>query len=362
MNKTIRVIGFNAALLIVLLLILEIWAGADYRRQFPGAKRPIHAIYPPNPHNGFENADFSRSKPDSTFRILCLGSSTSIYANYPEFIAWAFRGQPYVMTQGMKVQVFTTGFEAHTTLDSYYKYKYLYDGYDFDLVIFYHGINDLRANNCPPEMFKDDYSHFSYYSVINPVMDFMEVPILNRSFLALKIVLAVQEQKREKIENENPTAFLPTHDPADEWIHYGDEIRSAETFRRNLEEIIGLAKERGHRALLMTFAHRIPDNYSREAFMNGELGYIESEEIAVPVELYGSEENVKKGLKIHNDIIRETARKHGTYFIDQAEFLGKDNKAFIDVCHFTERGINRFGGRIGNYFYRNRYKPAVKPG
>ena len=44
--------------------------------------------------------------------------------------------------------------------DSLWKYQYWYRGYDFDLVLYYNGINDARANNYPRGVFRDDYTQF----------------------------------------------------------------------------------------------------------------------------------------------------------------------------------------------------------
>ena len=359
MKKALIIAVVNLAILTVLLVILEFWAKSGFQKQNPNIIRPVQAIYPPDNLNGFEDPNFAGEKPDSVFRILCLGGSTSQWANYTEFISWAFRGQPYVRINNLNVQVYSAGFEAHTSLDSYYKYKYLYDGYDFDLVILYHGVNDLRANNCPPEMFRDDYSHFSYYSVINPVMKLLEVPVLKHSFLALKIVLTVNEKKRKSREKANPRAFVDVHNPDPDWTQYGIEIKTAEPFRRNTQAIVDLAKKRGQRVLLMTFAYNIPENYSREALLKGELDYGIGVDDVLPVEMFGTVEAVSKGLDMHNRIITEIAEKERTYFIDQKEFLSPDSKAFIDLCHFSQRGINRFAGKIGNYFLKHRFKPAV---
>ncbi len=322
----------------------------------------MEVLYPPNNINGFLDSDFQPRKAEKSFRILCLGGSTSEYANYPEFIAWAFKGQPYIRQNDLTVQVVSAGYEAHTSLDSYYKYRYLYRNYDFDLVIIYDNINDVRANACPPEMFKADYSHYAYYSIINPTVKLMDIPVLNRSFLALKIVLTYQEQRRKKLEAQNPDAFVPEEIPKPEWQHYGGDIKTAAALGNNLKNIIDLAGQRGQKVLLMTFAYCLPDSYTFEAFNNGELDYAEGVDPAVPVEIYGSVENVKKGLEVHNQVIREVAQRNHTYFIDQREFLNGDMESFIDVCHFSQRGINRFAGKIGNYFFKNRFSPAAKTG
>ena len=360
MKKTTVIIGFNIALLIVLLTALEIWARADYRHKYPGVKRPIQVLYPPNNINGFLDSEFKPNKPEKCFRILCLGGSTSQWANYPEFIAWAFRGQPYIRLNDLTVKVYSAGYEAHTTLDSYYKYRYLYKDYDFDLVIIYHGINDVRANSCPPGMFKADYSHYAYYSIINPAVKLMDIPLMNRSFLALKIVLTYEEQRRKRIEARNPDAFVPEEIPRPEWRQYGSEIKTAAPFGDNLQKIVDLAALRGQKTLLMTFAYCLPDSYTFEAFEKGELGYAQGVDPAQPVEIYGAAENVIKGLEAHNQVIRQVAESSNTYFIDQEKFLRGDMDSFIDVCHFSQSGISRFAGKIGNYFFKNRFTPAGK--
>ena len=65
---------------------------------------------------------------------------------------------------GEPVRVFNLAAPAMTTLDSLKKYRLMGD-YDrhFDLVVIYHGINDVRMNNAPAKMFRDDYSHLAYY-------------------------------------------------------------------------------------------------------------------------------------------------------------------------------------------------------
>jgi hypothetical protein len=340
-------------LLSIFLAALEIWARWDCDRQFPGARRPIQVIYPPNPINGFHDPYFKPKKDYGEFRVLCLGESTSKWANYPKFIEWALKGQPSLNRKGLTVKVYSTGFEAHTTLDSYYKYKYLYDGYDFDLVVVYHGINDLRANNCPPDKFNSDYSHFSYYSVLNPVMNMLDIPVLNRSFLALKISLAYQENKRKRTEESDHNAYLPTNDVRRDWVKYGTDIKTADSFRSNIENIVELAKKRGQRILLMTYAYYVPPDYSEQAFLTGNLDYEMSRaEEGVPIEIYGSPENVVKGLDVHDEIVASIAKKYRTDFIDQRSNLKDDNESFIDVCHFSEKGIIRFAGWIGKYYLR----------
>ena len=71
---------------------------------------------------------------------------------------------------------------AHTTLDSYLKHKALHNK-TFDVVVIYHGINEVRANNSPPEIFKPDYSHYAWYEL--RYLDDRYMPTINISIIPI---------------------------------------------------------------------------------------------------------------------------------------------------------------------------------
>jgi hypothetical protein len=64
------------------------------------------------------------------------------------------------------VRVFNLSMPALTSRDGWLQYAAIGEG-RFDLVMVYHGINDARANNAPPEIFREDYSHYSWYEIVN---------------------------------------------------------------------------------------------------------------------------------------------------------------------------------------------------
>ena len=67
---------------------------------------------------------------------------------------------------GLQFRVHSVASSAHSSLDSQYKYKHLADDQRFDLVVFYHGINEVRANNIPTGNFREDYTHYSWYGQV----------------------------------------------------------------------------------------------------------------------------------------------------------------------------------------------------
>ena len=60
---------------------------------------------------------------------------------------------------------------GHASRDSWLKYSAL-GAARFDLVLFYQGINDARANNAPPEVFREDYAHYAWYETVNALASY----------------------------------------------------------------------------------------------------------------------------------------------------------------------------------------------
>jgi hypothetical protein len=83
--------------------------------------------------------------------------------------------------------------------------------------------------------------------------------------------------------------------------------RSAVSFRHNLGAILDLAKQRGDRVLLVTFATYVPENYSLEAFKEKRLDYGLH---LTPIDVWGDREHVLQTVAVHNEIVRSLAAQH----------------------------------------------------
>ena len=92
----------------------------------------------------------------------------------------------------------------------------------------------------------------------------------------------------------------------------------------------------------MTYAYYIPSNYSLERFQRGELDYARSSVKGSEIEIWGLPENVRKGLDVHNTVLRELGKGEGVLFVDQQALLGNEPKNFIDVCHLSPAGMEQF--------------------
>jgi len=229
---------------------------------------------------------------------------------------------------------------AHSSLDSYHKYRYLADK-AFDLIVLYHGINETRANNVPPDVWRDDYGHYSWYQDIN--FFFGHAWLQKQLFVLPYFLRHVAINVDRKILHRGH--YVPTHSPRDHWTEHGGSIKSARSLRNNLDRIIRLAQTKQEKVLLMTFAYYLPGNYTMEEFERNELGYVYSP-MRKAVEIWGTAEHVVRGIERHNEVIRDLASQHDVMFVDQERLLRGHQEYFVDICHLSTAGARRFAEQM----------------
>ncbi len=234
------------------------------------------------------------------------------------------------------VRLFNLAQPAHTSRDSLLKYAALED-VRFDAVVVYHGINETRANSVPPELFREDYSHFSWYEVANAL-----APYHGSSRFALPYTLRYLGLRTGQALA--PGRYAPEDAPREIWLRYGEEPRSAASFERNLAAILAIAARRGEPVVLMTFATWVPADYSHEAFRSKRLDYLLHHS---PIELWGRREHVLAALEAHNAVVRRLAgEQEGVIFVDQARRMPPGGRYYNDPCHFTTLGSQRFSEHL----------------
>jgi hypothetical protein len=226
------------------------------------------------------------------------------------------------------VRIWNLAEVSHTSRDSRLKYLAL-DGARFDWVVLYHGINDARANNAPPDRFRSDYSHFAWYETANAFASHH-----GRSVLALPYTIRyLASRVRQALA---PEQYLPRNRPHPEWIGHGGSLRSAAALEENLGAILDEAERRGDRVVLMTFATWVPEDYSLQAFAQKQLDYLLHYS---PLELWGRGDYVLRAVAAHNLMVRRlAAARADVVFVDQARLMPGGERYFNDACHFTTTG------------------------
>ena len=320
-----------AALLALGLCALALEAGArafwriEYQLSFRRPNHPLFAFYP-----GLKAVDEAQPRRgDSYYDVLMLGAS-ALHHSWGEV-------EPALAEQlaraGLRnVRIFNMAAPAHTSRDSLLKYAALADS-RFDLVMIYDGANEVRTNNVPPQMFREDYSHYSWYGFLNVL-----APSHGTALFALPYTLRYERALlRQRLA---PAQFVPATEVRPEWVEYGREAPSARAFEHNLTAILDLAAKRGDPVMLMTLAVWVPANYSPEAFAAKRLDYGLHR---TPIEALGRRENVVHTLALHNDVIRRlAARRANVLFVDQAALMEGSGRNFDDPFHLTIAGSMAF--------------------
>lgn len=314
--------------ILFLCLLLELISRTEWsiRRDVPFFSPATYFYYPELKNVEAENI----KKNDSPFDILLPGGSVlteewgSIAKLLEERIAYATK---------KRVRVHNLAKSAQTTLDSYYKYRHL-ENKSFDLVIVYHGINDVRLNNCPPQVYKEDYSQYAWYKVINL---FEKHPGLG-NVASLYSLYYRFIRIQEKIGS--PPKYISRKMPLKEWLPYGNNIKTATAFKRNVGKILDIAKQKGEPVLLMSFCYYVPPHYSLEGFMKREVDYTL---FGAPTEIWGIPKNVVKGIDVHNDIVKAfSGTSDKITYVDQKASFPQRGDYFNDICHLTQKGCERF--------------------
>jgi hypothetical protein len=221
---------------------------------------------------------------------------------------------------------------AHNSRDSYLKYAALTEA-RFELVIVYDGINNVRANNAPPEIFRKNYAHYSWYEIVNKLASYHGATSFALPYTIRYLVIRMRQAL-------NGDQYVPTEWPREDWVQYGRDPRSAMSFKHNISAILDLAARRGDHVLLMTFATYVPEDYSLEAFQAKRLDY--GLQLA-PIELWGRREHVVATVAIQNEVVRTLAAQHdGVLLVDQASLMEGSGRYFNDPCHLTFAGSSQF--------------------
>ena len=339
-----------AIFLVYLSVLLEIGTRAYWRLAedvpiFQG-RQILRRFYPHLYDTGVLEADLRRD--DGHLDVLMLGGS--VLEDRFSTIRAELQAQLAERT-GRSVRVFNLGRRGHTSRDSLFRYRELADK-PFDLVLLYHGINEVRMNNCPRSMFREDYTHVAWYVQIERFYAHKEIDFLTFPYTIEYTVIGVLGSRRLEF-------YLHRHKPKPQWVEMGAEIKTDKALRANVQGILDLARRKGEPVLLMTFATHVPPDYSLEKFRAKSLDYGVHH---LPLEVWGKPANVIRTLAAHNAVIADLAAgDDNTLFVDQRKLMPKGKKYFNDPCHLTEAGSKAYVANIVAAICRRWRKDGTLP-
>ncbi len=349
---------------IITFLLLEICARIwlnqiasedDYRRyvlytNIPEKDRqwtPHHYLnYYPSPgyvhglthHNslGYRDREFTIKKPRGTLRIIAIGGSTTytikVRDNNKTFTS--------LLEQILKkrygydhVEVINAGVGGFSSWESLINLQYRVLNLEPDLVIIYHGVNDVHTRLVPHSAYKSDNSgrrrqwgsprialweHSTLLRIISRKLHLTRQVSLG-TFVDADTYSGAGNRLDYQVSEEDQMSMLKKNPPI--------------FFRRNLINMIDTSRRHGSRVLLATFAHstEIDDDGAKSVY---EQAY---------------EEN--------NSVVRNVANDLSCPLFDFVKHMSADRKYWADSVHVNEDGAMLKAKLFAQHIHNNGLLP-----
>ena len=270
-------------------------------------------------HNtlGFRGPEVSPQRPQGTYRIVAIGGSTTYTTGvsdndetFPSQLERALRdeyGYPHV-------EVVNAGVAGYDSWESLMNLQFRVLDLEPDLLLIYHGTNDVHARLVLPDTYRGDNSGR------RKQWEPPRIPVFERS-----VLLRVISRKLGWTGQVGLGSFVSssTFLGAVEGGNWGrGEVRGTELLtanapkflRRNFVSMVGIAKVHAVQVVLATWAYSPHfDDYAATATYR--LGYQQT-----------------------NEIVKEVAELYETPLLDFAALMSQDKRYWADGRHVNERG------------------------
>lgn len=283
-----------------------------------------YLIYYPTPnyrrgsrsHNslGYRNAEFPVKKPAGTFRIVAVGGSTTytakVWDNDKTFTAQLenLLRKEYGHSN---VEVINAGVGGYGSAESLINLEFRVLDLDPDLIIVYHGTNDVHTRFVDPATYRGDNSGR------RKPWQAPRVPPWERStlFRILSRKLGVTRQLGLRDFITPPSAISPTSDSLDVDARMNLLSRNPPIyFERNLRNMVAVSREHGVNIMFATWAY--------SPLLGG----------------YAATDYYQRGYREANDVVRQVAESRSVSLFDFAAQMPADPRYWADGRHVNEAG------------------------
>lgn len=270
-------------------------------------------------HNslGYRNDEFSLEKPSGVYRIVALGGSSTYDVRIDDNAA-TFTAQLEKLLKDdygyQNVQVINAGVPGYNSWEILGNLEFRVLDLDPDLVIIYEGVNDVHARLVEPSAYRGDdsgrrrawqpprvalWEHSALLRIVSRTMNITRQVGVD-DFVSSPTYVSWPFEYRLSEDNLDPVEILKENPPI--------------YFRRNLENMIAVAKEHGVKIMFSTWAY--------SPYLND----------------YAAEGYYQQGFKENNDVTKEVATIGHIPLFDFAAVMPQDAEYWADGRHVNEAG------------------------
>lgn len=294
-----------------------------------------------NRHNslGFRGNEIVIPKKKDTYRIFCLGGSTT-YTNHVQDFKKAY---PYLLEKnllenGLDVEVINAGVNSWTTHESLINFQLRILDLEPDMIIIYHSINDVKnrmvfpfdkyvSDNSGRRAALIDYEKnwkewlIEKSNILRIICIRAKLVRSNRSILTIdpmKDSYVGSEFARQVSDKTYPSGIFKKHTM--------EEIFNKNVpqyYKQNIELMIGIAKLNDIDVMLSTFAYSAADKRKSKKKPKTKLT---------------NQKEIVDALNEQNNIIKQIANEQGMVFLDFDKKFSNKKNLFNDGVHVNERG------------------------
>ena len=252
-------------------------------------------------------------KPSNTFRIICLGDSTT--SNYVKikadnFISWPLILESKLKKINSKVEVNNCGQGGYNTNEILI--KFLIDTIDAEpnIVILYHAFVNIRGYLT--DGFNRDFFHFR-----RTLSSFYPKKVKIASIIPTFGLWILKYLVGEYLSYFNIKEDLVRHINRNNKINQEKEPEGLSVFRRNLETLIYVCKGKKIQLVLSTYCYYLYEQIKNSTIHNKFYDILQKE----------------------NDIIRQLAIEHSLPIVEIQTLVPHNVDNFIDEVHPTAQGM-----------------------
>lgn len=300
---------------------------------------------------GFRNDEFKKVKDNEAYRIVLVGGSTVINIDVPyEKNVGKVLEDELTNYYHKKFEVINAGVQGYTTEHSIIDYMFRISELKPDMVIMWHGVNDLYAS-CPTKLgtYKSDYSHL-IGQLENAVFSYFKEPIIQFNVHSVAVDYILNLASRYLYAD-----IIPLLEKRPQQIRFANskdtdfDFPSINSYRRNLDYFVNIVK---HDNVQVVLGNQ-PNIYNKLVEFRMDYASL----VCYEKGKRSSLSSVAKAMSQFNNVTKEVADNNGVPFIDLDAVLPKNKRYYIDVVHWTAEGNAVIGKELFKFIRDNNFIP-----
>ena len=274
-------------------------------------------------------------KEEGEVRIFALGGSTTENLGNAHNLHYCGEMESYLHAHDHSgVLCVNAAKSAYSSAQTIIRLQFEHLEYNPDVITVMHNINDMSVSFFPD---REGPYYARKYLDTNYMPEYKLRRELGKSRVLHMVAktLAVMRQKTasKKVVSEDGGVVLSS-------MRFNESFEyDASFFEDNIRSIVAIAEQ--HDIIVVLLSQ--PGMYD-EDMVNLNFGHKTFNHLI----LYPPIDQIVEIHKDQNRIVQEIAQEEGVYFVDMANGPSWEREDFIDMVHFTDRGIQKFGAYLGD--------------